>query len=886
MSRKRSVFPHGLQHLIKSWHSGGNWVKPLLALLAALLCALIAPILTKTPAVGSAIPSLSRSAAQMQNLVQQGKALYEAGQFSEALKVLQQAIHVYQAPGDRLNQAMVLSNLSLVYQQLGLWSEANKAITDSLNLLQSGQNTGNPKDLLQVKAQVLNTQGRLQLSLGQPEQALSTWQQAATAYAQAGDSSGIVRSQINQAQALQSLGLYRRAVKSLNQVNQTLQKQPVSLLKTAGLLQLGNALQVVGDLEQSRQVLQQSLTLVQQLASPQEISVALLSLGNVARLQQDTRAALAFYQQAADASHSQTTKLQAQLQQLNLLLETQKWSAAQALWSQLHSQIAALPASHTTIYARINLAQSLTQLKQSTTSTSTPAWSDIAHLSATAVQQAKSIGDQRAEAYALGSLGGLYEQTQQLSSAQELTQQALLKAQAIKAPEIAYQWQWQLGRLLKAQGDIQGAIAAYTEAVRTLQSLRYDLVAMNPDIQFDFRENVEPIYRQLVELLLQSKEASGPNQQNLAQARTVIESLQLAELENFFRAACLSAQPVLIDQLLDQESLTAAVIYPIILPDRLEVILKLPQQQDLRHYVTSVPQSQVESTLEQLRQNLEQPYTAPEAKSLSQRVYDWLIRPAEADLAQSRIETLVFVPDGSLRNIPMAALYDGKQYLVQKYSVALTPGLSLLNPKPLQQLHLRALAAGLTEAHLGFSALTNVALELNQIKTEVPSTVLLDRQFTSTALQKEMKSEPYPVVHLATHGQFSSNPDETFILAWDKPIKIDDLIDLLQLRDQSKSKALELLVLSACETAAGDKRAALGLAGVAVRSGARSTLASLWNLDDESSALILSQFYRELAKTSATRAEALRRAQLTLLKNPNYRHPVYWAPYVLVGNWL
>jgi CHAT domain-containing protein len=505
---------------------------------------------------------------------------------------------------------------------------------------------------------------------------------------------------------------------------------------------------------------------------------------------------------------------------------------------------------------------------------------------ASAVKQAKNLEDRRAEAYALGSLGGLYEQNQHLSSAKDLTQQALLLAQSVNAPDIAYRWLWQLGRLLKAQGNTQEAIAAYTEAVNILKSLRNDLVAINPDIQFGFRDSVEPVYRQLVELLLQSQGTTVPSQQNLAQARVVIESLQLAELDNFFRTACISAQPVLVDQVVDKSNLTAAVIYPIILPDRLEVILKLPKQKNLHHYVTNIPQSLVEDTLEQLRQNLEKPYTSPEGKSLSQQVYDWLIRPAEADLSQSRIETLVFVLDGSLRNIPLAALYDGQQYIIQKYSVALAPGLSLLNPKPLSQVSLKALAAGLTEARLGFSALTNVGLELNEIKSEVPSKVLLNQQFTSTAFQKQLNSTPFPVVHLATHGQFSSNPDETFILAWDKPIKVNELSYLLQNTDQRRPSGIELLVLSACETATGDKRAALGLAGVAVRSGVRSTVASLWNVDDESSALLLSQFYQELAKTPVNKAEALRRAQLTLLKNPAYRHPIYWASYVLVGNWL
>jgi CHAT domain-containing protein len=234
----------------------------------------------------------------------------------------------------------------------------------------------------------------------------------------------------------------------------------------------------------------------------------------------------------------------------------------------------------------------------------------------------------------------------------------------------------------------------------------------------------------------------------------------------------------------------------------------------------------------------------------------------------------------------MAALYDGQQYLVEKYNIALTPSLQLIDPQRLERERLNALVAGLSQSRFGFAPLTNVEKELKQIQSEVPSRKLLDREFTSEALQNQINSQPFSVVHIATHGQFSSDPDRTFLLAWDKPIKVNELNDLLRTREQRQEQAIELLVLSACETATGDKRAALGLAGVAVRAGARSTLASLWNVADASTALLMSQFYQELAKNQTNPAQALRLAQIALLKNPQYQSPMFWAAYVLVGNWL
>jgi CHAT domain-containing protein len=740
-----------------------------------------------------------------------------------------------------------------------------------LNLIQNSQQT-TPEAKL-ILAQALNTQGSLQLAQGKPEAALNTWQQATNIYTAAGYTQGRIGSLINQAQAQQALGLYLQARKTLAQVEQTLENQPDQQLKTTGLRSLGNVFKSVGAFADSRRVLQQSLQLLENDPNlSQELSATLLSLGNTAYAQGDKNAALAYYERAANVvSANSVTHIQAQINELQLLIATGQTKKAENLSLELQPKFNHLSPSRSTIYARINFAKSLVKL-------GTQEYTTSAKVLATAIQEAENLSDRQALSYALGYLGGLYEQTQQWSNAEDLTQQALQIAQAINAPHIAYQWQWQLGRILKAQGAIKSATSAYEVAFTTLKSLRSDLVAINSDIQFSFREAVEPVYREYVQLLLNLE----PSQEQLKQARQVIESLQLAELDNFFRSACLQGQIVPIEQI--QQS-AAAVIYPIILPDRLEVIVSLPQQQ-LRHYATKINQAEVEETIEQLRENLEKPFTTPEGKLLSAKIYDWLIRPMEAELTESQVKTLVFVLDGALRNVAIAALYDGNNYLVEKYSIALTPGLELLGPRPLRQTKLKTLVAGLTEARHGFSSLPNVSDELKTIESEVPSEVLLNQTFTSSALRKQIDSVPFSVVHLATHGQFSSNADETFVLAWDKPIKLNELKNLLSSREQTTPEPIELLVLSACETAEGDKRAALGLAGIAIQAGARSTLASLWSLDDESSARLIGQFYKELATKQVTKAEALRQAQLSLLKDPDYRHPIHWAAYVLLGNWL
>ncbi len=372
-----------------------------------------------------------------------------------------------------------------------------------------------------------------------------------------------------------------------------------------------------------------------------------------------------------------------------------------------------------------------------------------------------------------------------------------------------------------------------------------------------------------------------PSQDNLKQAREVIEALQLAELDNFFREACLNVKSAQIDQI----DKTAAVIYPIILGDRLEVILSVPGQ-PLSNYKTTLSQAEIQKSIKLMRESLNPVFSNEERLQLSQQLYDWLIRPAESRLASSGIKTLTFVLDGSMRNLPMAALYDGKQYLVEKYSIALSPGLQLTQSRSLKGDRLKVITAGLSEARQGFKALPAVKSEVTEIASEVSTKLLFNEKFTDRNLQNAIHTTPFSILHLATHGQFSSKSDDTFILTWNGRINVKELDELLKSRNESESNPVELMVLSACQTAKGDNRAILGLAGVAVRSGARSTLATLWAVQDESTAKFMVEFYKQLSQPRINKAEALRKTQLVFLQNSDFQHPFYWAPFVLIGNWL
>ncbi|GAB4535389.1 MAG: hypothetical protein Tsb0014_22300 [Pleurocapsa sp.] len=809
-------------------------------------------------------------------LVIQGKEYYQDKNYNEAIKVWQQARNIYQVRRDKLNQATVLNYLGLAYIKSEQLPAAEKAIASSLKLLDSLENKN-----LSIFAQTLNTQGSLQLAQGDTRQAIITWQQATEIYRQIGDKEGEIGSLINQAQGMQDLGLYIQARQNLTQVKDILAQQGDRELKIFGLRKLGNIERLMGNLAESNQILQEALAIAKSLKSDVQISASLLDLGNLATAKREYETASNYYQQVINLAPSPTTKLKAQLNQLRIFVDTQEYTKAIKLSRVLQPQLDKLSVNKNNISDRLNYLSSLIQLQNVGAQGLRPE-TKIIQFAQTTLQQTENIKDQKLRAIALGYLGKINEQKQNWTKAEEYTKQALSIAQYLNSEDIIYQWQWQLGRIYKAQGNIKEATIAYQQAYDTLRSLRRDLVGINSDVQFSFRESIEPLYRELVDLLLTDDDNSPITQTKLQESRQIIESLQIAELENFFRSNCIAGQIVPVDNI---PQTNAAIIYPIILPNRIEVILSLPQQ-PLTHAGTYISESEVNDTIQKLSLSLRKPFTAPEGKLLGKQIYDWSIKPLETKLKTSQVNTLVFVLDGELGNIPMSALYDGEKYLIEKYNIGLAPGLQLLDPKPLQQVKLKALVGGLSQSRHGFTALENVKREVAQINAQLPSKVLLDSTFTSTALQNQIATIPYPVVHLASHGQFSSNADETFIVAWDKPIKVKELNDFLRQSQQTEDKALELLVLSACETATGDKKAALGLAGVAVQAGARSTLATLWTVSDEATAEFMSQFYRLLSQGNLSKVEALRQTQLTLLKDPNYDTPYLWAAFVLLGNWL
>ena len=860
---------------------------------------------------------------QGRDVLERGIELYTAEQYTAAVDTWQEAATLLAQEGDELGQALALSNLALTYQHQGKWQQTKTAIDRSLNLLAKQPKPQEDAIYWSIFAKAANTLGNWQLATGKPKLALATWEDAAQYYDRSSDRQGMIIAQINQTKALQYLGFTVRGVKLLEQINRSLAEQADSPFKATGLRYVAQGLGRIGNLSQARQILQQSINLAQ---SNQAKSLAWLELGNTARQLSDRAltignqtSAQAYLEQAESAyqqtivmAQSATLKLRAQLNQLSLKIKSEEYDNAATLAAQLEQPILNLSPSRSNIYAQLNYARSLsclhwvargtttsiaasacspeklpssaTQLNLSSELTST---ANIAQIITTARRQANNLADKLAEAQAIAQLAEIYELDQDWSTASNLTQEALILLEGTQAPGIVYLLEWQLGRILKQQGKITQAIAAYDQAIASLSAVREDILFIDRQAQFSFRDRVEPVYREFAALLLTTEGQNQPSQSNLRRAISAIDSLQLAELENFL--GCNISELIKLDE--NPVDSSAARIYPIILPDKIATIIEIPGK-PLNYREISLSSTEVETTLFTLQDNLAEPGKTPELLQQSEKVYQWLIAPLESLLAaNSQIETLVFVLDSSLRNIPLSALYDGKQYVLEKdYAVAVAPRLELFAPRAATS-NLKVLTGGVeisqTIEGRDFSSIEQVKQELSQIAAVVDtSDPLLNEEFTEANIQQQLQIGNFSAIHWKTHGIFSSDPSETFLVAYQDSIKANELQSLVQIATQGGIEPLELLVLSACETAKGDNRAVLGLAGLTVRTGARSTLSSLWKADDRATTLLMTKFYQQLTQPGINKAQALQQAQLSLLREEGYFAPHYWATYILVGSWL
>jgi len=711
---------------------------------------------------------------------------------------------------------------------------------------------------------------------------------AAAGYGMAGRGSEQIDALLQLAEAQEALGEYHEAVASLELARKVVEPSG-DRARIAGVLgALGNARIAVGPDTQARNELEQALALAKAADATALAAGIANNLGNAQSFNDDFDHALESYGESvalAEKAGDPLLQARALANTGRAWLQTQTPQKAKTALDAGAGLAHRLPDSHQKSYVLINLGRSYQRLSNAPDNHAKAADTLLARkMLSEAADVAERTGDTLAESYAYGYLGGLYEDHGKLDEALGLTRRALFAAQTANAPESLYLWEWQSGRILKAQGKLEEAIESYRSAVRLLQSLRHEMASGYGPGHSSFREAVGPVYFQLVDLLLQrSASASSPehNVEFLGEARDTVELLKAAELRDYFRDECVDAL-LAKTRSLDKVSDRSAVIYPILFPDRVDTLVTLPS--GLQRFTVPVGAAALTSEVREFRRFLEK-RTTSEYLPHAQKLYNWLIRPLESALVASGIDTLVFVPDGPLRTIPMSSLHDGQAFLIEKYAVAMTPGLSLTDPRPLDRGKLKLLLGGLAESVQGFPALPQVRSELTSIQRLYGGDLLLDGDFVLPRVEGALSDQQLNIVHIASHGEFKGDRDKSFLLTHDGRLTMDQLGDYVGLF-RFRETPLELLTLSACETAAGDDRAALGLAGVAIKAGARSALGTLWPVSDQAAAILVVDFYKQLEEPTVSRAHALQRAQQELLADARYAHPGYWSAFLLISNWL
>jgi CHAT domain-containing protein len=547
-------------------------------------------------------------------------------------------------------------------------------------------------------------------------------------------------------------------------------------------------------------------------------------------------------------------------------------------WQTLQNQRASANTTELNISLAILYHQSVLNAKAK------PIWRARAiQLLEEAISTSESLGNNLLLGYALGYKGRVLSESsnseKDLATALALSERAAFLASASQAYESAYLWQWQAARIYNKQAQVTEAIKSYNDAILTLENVRQELITGSP---FTFHQKVQPLFTELSDLLLTTARAAGgaEKQSYLKNVQNILEQAKSAELQDYFQNDC-----VIPDESvnLDQIEAATAVIYPVILPDRVEVLVNVRDQ--VHQFVSRIEAGDLKDLVNEFRDQLQVDFGDEEYLEIGEELYDLLFAQVEDLFSENKINTLLVIPDGVLRTIPMAAVYDGEAFMVQRFAIATTPGISLTLPKPLNVENSNFFAGGISEAVQGYVGLPGVPRELQNLEATYGASVLRDANFKRDDLKEQLTSADYSIVHIATHGHFDSNPQESYLLTYDDKLTMDLLEESIGNR-KNVGEPLELLVLSACETAAGDSRAALGLAGVALKAGARSAVATLWQISDAATVEIIDTFYEYTAKEGVTKARAMQLAQIRLIEQPRFQHPTDWAPFLMIGNWL
>jgi CHAT domain-containing protein/tetratricopeptide (TPR) repeat protein len=828
---------------------------------------------------------LARSAGskdkQALSLLSLGRVYSNLGENQKALEYYNETLLIYRMLGDRSGEAITLNNISLVYSNLGENQKALESYHQALPLYRGlGDRSG--------EATTLNNMGLVYSNLGENQKALESYHQALRLIRTVGDRSGEgilgvmldMNDQSGEAGIISNIGSIYSALgekqKALDHYNQAL-----SILRVAGnpssvatiLNNIGSIYSALGENQKALEYYNQALAISVAAGNRPTGAKTLTNMGQAYSALGENQKALDYYNQALSLSRSVGDRpVEAKtLNNIGTLLESQK-----------QPQIA------------------IVFLKQSIS------------LYETLRQDIRTLPKETQQAYTK-TVEGTYRKLADL----------LLKADRILEAQ-------QVLDLLKVQElntylkNVRGAsqpienLPPETEILKKYNAIQTSAIALGQELT-TLRQTPEPSRtRQQIDRITQLDKLQDELNQQFNQftdrpdIKTLIEALSPKVRRQTVDTADLNALRANLKQL------NAVMIYPLILDDRLELIITTPDSPPLRRTV-NVKREDLNQEILAFRSALQS--ESHHINRHAQKLYNWLIKPLEADLKVSNPKTLIYAPDGQLRYIPIAALHDGNQWLIERYAINLITAKSLTNltQHPTQQPKILAGAIGgkaeeATSVTVGtrsftFGGLPATNIEIDSIQALQPSTNLLKAtQFILPNVKPKLAD--YNILHLATHAAIvPGNPEDSFILFNNKTVAT-----LKDIENWTLSN-FDLVVLSACETGLAGNfgtngEEILGLGYQFQNRGAKATIASLWKVADDSTQQLMTEFYTAL-KAGQSKTQALQTAQRSLIaRQPNQSagvrsdlepkptgtpaqsiapkliHPYYWAPFILIGNGL
>jgi len=889
-------------------------------------------------------------AATLNNI---GNIYQSQGQYPKALEFYQQALTISKAAGNRSMESIQLKNIGFVYQSQGQYPKALELYQQALAIL------GEVSDPVTEGITISNI-GLVYQSQGQYPKALEFYQQALVIFRKVGAHTEEGTTLNNIGGLYSSQGQYPKALEFYQQALNFLKGRGDQEGEGFTLNNIGAVYDDLGQYWKALEVYQRALTIFREVDNSVGKATTLNNFGLVYRNQRQYPKALEFYQQAlAIAKKVGNRAMEGRaLGNIGLVCDDQEqYSRALEFYQQalvISKEVGDREGEGRAInnigFAHHNQGQ----------------YSRVVEFYQQALAISKEIGDRKSEGIALNNIGLTLTKQKQPALAIVFLKRSVSTYEAIReelrtlpkaqqqsyADTVAHTYRrladvlLQQDRVLEAQQVLDLLKVQELEGyLRNVRGSKQPLIVLRPEAEIlkrygELQKSAIQVGSELAQLRQAAiqRTLTTAEEKRLERLDKLQEALneqfnqftQTAEIVSLVGELQRNQEPVKLEQFDDlRRNLAqlgnAVLLYPLILDDRIELILTLPNTAPLRRTVY-VKRTELNQTILEFRQALQNPNR--DAKVPAQKLYTWLIQPLEADLKQVNAQTIIYAPDGQLRYIPLSALYDGKQWLVQRFRTNNITAISLTKFGTHAQPQLRILAGAFAnqaltyavpsgDRSLSFVGLPFAGKEVETLRAAIPNTVkYIDAAFSLQTFKPRMNG--FSVVHLATHAAFVPGaPEDSFILFGDG--KIANLQDI----GKWDLENVDLVVLSACETgvgiqamgakALGDGKEVLGLGYQFQNRGARATIASLWQVDDVGTQALMTAFYQALQK-GMTKAEALRQAQIALITSQDKEsgdsqraglrlspqiqtalsqrvkdqlsHPYYWAPFILIGNGL